>query len=55
MLHLFLMRSATSLLSAILGGVGVFCVIESFQTPILAMHALILLGTATAITRFSRR
>jgi hypothetical protein len=55
MLHVFLMRSATTLLSAILGGVGVFCVIESFSMPILAFHAMILLATATAITSLSRR
>lgn len=55
MLHIFLMRSATTLLSAILGGVGVFCVIESFTMPVLAFHALILLATATAITSLSRR
>lgn len=55
MLHVFLMRSATAVLSTILGGVGVFCVIESFQMPILAFHALILLATATAITSLSRR
>ena len=53
--HTFLMRSATSLLSAILGGAGMFCVIESFSLPILAVHALILLGTATAITALSPR
>ncbi|MGH7092179.1 MAG: hypothetical protein ACREFB_01425 [Stellaceae bacterium] len=50
----FLMRSATSLLSAILGGAGVFCLIESFSLPILAVNALIMLGTATAITALSR-
>ncbi|HEX5319577.1 MAG TPA: hypothetical protein VFW46_10480 [Stellaceae bacterium] len=55
MLHIFLMRSATTLLSAILGGVGVFCVIESFTMPVLAFHALILLATATAIASLSRR
>lgn len=55
MLHVLLMRSATTLLSTILGSVGVFCVIESFSMPILAFHALILLGTAVAITSLSRR
>jgi hypothetical protein len=54
MIHWFLARTATSILSAILGGVGVFCVIESFSMPILAVHALILLGTATVIARLSR-
>lgn len=55
MLPAFLMRSATNLLSATLGGVGVFCVIESFSMPVLAFHALILLGTAAAITALSQR
>ena len=54
MLHVFLMRSATKLLSAILGGAGVFCLIESFVVPILAFHAMILLVTAIAITGLSR-
>ena len=54
MLHVFLMRSATKLLSAILGGTGVFCLVESFTMPLLAFHALILLATATAITSLSR-
>jgi hypothetical protein len=54
MLHVFLMRSATKLLSAILGGTGVFCLIESFSMPVLAFHAMILIATATAITSLSR-
>jgi hypothetical protein len=54
MLHVFLMRSATKLLSAILGGTGVFCLIESFSMPVLAFHAMILLATAIAITGLSR-
>jgi hypothetical protein len=54
MLHTLLARSATAILSAILGGAGVFCLIESFSTPILAVHALILLGTATVIARLSQ-
>ncbi len=55
MLHLFLLRSATSILSAVLGGFGVFCLINSFSAPNLALQALILLGTAIAIVRFSPR
>jgi hypothetical protein len=55
LLPLFLLRSASSILSALLGGVGVFCLIESFWAPHLAMHALIMLGTATAIVRFLGR
>jgi hypothetical protein len=54
MLHVFLMRSATKLLSAILGGTGVFCLVESFSMPVLAFHAIILLATAVAITSLSR-
>ncbi len=49
MLHTQLARSATWLLSAILGGTGMFCLIECFSLPWLALHALLLLGAAAAI------
>ena len=55
MLHLFLLRSATSILSAVLGGFGMFCLFSSFSAPRLLMHAAILLVTATAIVRLSPR
>jgi len=55
MLQAFLMRSGLSLVSALLGGFGVFCVIYSFDEPDLAAQALILLGSALAITFFTKR
>jgi hypothetical protein len=55
MLSTLLMRWASSLLSALLGGSGVFCVIYSFAVPSVAPDALILLGSALAITYFSDR
>jgi hypothetical protein len=53
MLQQFLMRTALSVMSATLGGFGIFCLAYSFSDPSLAAHALILLGTATAIVYFS--
>jgi hypothetical protein len=55
MLSTRLVRSAFSLLSALFGGVGVFSAIHSFDTPSLAPNALILLGSAFAITYISDR
>jgi hypothetical protein len=40
------------LLSATLGGYGIFCVIMSFDVPELAAQAILLLVTATAILHF---
>lgn len=55
MLQEFLMQRALSLLSALLGGFGVFCVIYSFSTPHIAAQALILLGAALAVSYFTSR
>jgi hypothetical protein len=55
MLSTRLMRSAFSLVSAIIGGVGVFSAISAFSTPTLAPYALILLGSAFAISYISGR
>jgi hypothetical protein len=55
MLESFLMRSALSIVSAILGGLGVFCVIYSFTAPHIAAQALLLLGAALAISYFTPR
>jgi hypothetical protein len=49
------LRSAFSLLSTLFGGFGVFSTIYSFNTPSLAPYALILLGSAIAITYISNR
>jgi hypothetical protein len=54
-LHLFLLRSATSILSAVLGGFGMFCLFSSYAAPHLLVHAVILILTASAIVRFSPR
>jgi len=40
---------ALRLLSAVLGGYGIFCLIMSFVVPEVAAQAFILLGTAAAI------
>jgi hypothetical protein len=51
----FLMQRAMALVSALLGGFGVFCVVYSFATPHIAAEALILLGAALAVSYFSTR
>jgi len=55
MVQSFLMQRALSLVSAVLGGTGVFCVIYSFTAPDIAAQALILLGAALALSYFSGR
>ena len=55
MLRAFLMQHALSLISALLGGFGVFCVIYSFAEPQLAAQAVVLLGAALAISYFNTR
>jgi hypothetical protein len=49
MLGFLLSLLALRLLSAILGGSGIFCLIMSFDAPALGAQAFLLLGTATAI------
>src|SRR5271154_4294330 len=55
MLQAFLVQRASSLIAAVLGGFGVFCVIYSFAAPHVAAQALILLGAALAVSYFSQR
>ena len=55
MLQGFVMRSAVSVISAMLGGFGVFCVIYSFTSPHIAAQALVLLGAALSLSYFSTR
>ena len=55
MMHSFLMQRALALVSAVLGGAGVFCVIYSFAAPDIAAQALILLGAALALSYFADR
>lgn len=52
MLRAFFMQRALSIVSALLGGFGVFCVIYSFSAPDIAAQALILLGAALALSYF---
>jgi hypothetical protein len=52
MLGVMLSLLALRLLSAILGGCGVFCLIMSFSVPELGAQAFLLLATATAIVYF---
>jgi len=49
MLGFALSQLALWVLSAILGGYGIFCVIMSFDVPELGAHAILLLLTASAI------
>jgi multisubunit Na+/H+ antiporter MnhB subunit len=49
----FIQRTS-SLLSAAIGGYGVFCVVYSFSSPEVAAQALILLGSACALSYFGR-
>jgi hypothetical protein len=54
MLGLALSRLALRLLSAILGGYGMFCLIMSFAVPPLGAQAFWLLATASAIVLLCR-
>jgi hypothetical protein len=49
MLATMLSQLALRLLSAILGGSGIFCLIMSFEVPQLGAQAFVLLVTASAI------
>jgi multisubunit Na+/H+ antiporter MnhB subunit len=55
MFQALLMRRVTSLIAALLGGFGVFCVMYSFAAPDVAAQALMLLGAALAMSYFSTR
>jgi multisubunit Na+/H+ antiporter MnhB subunit len=55
MFDALLMQRAIALITALLGGFGVFCVIYSFAAPDIAGQALILLGAALAVSYFSNR
>ncbi|MBV8778517.1 MAG: hypothetical protein JO258_15075 [Alphaproteobacteria bacterium] len=55
MLQAFLMQRALALVTALVGGVGVFCVIYSFAAPEIAVQGLILLGAALAMSYFTER
>ena len=54
MLGLMLSQLALRLLSATLGGYGIFCLIMSFAVPEVGAQAFILLATATAIVYLCR-
>ena len=49
MLSFILMRSVLSAVATVFGGLGVFFLISSFDTPHLGSYAVMFLGTATAI------
>jgi hypothetical protein len=49
MLGFRLSQLSLQLLSAILGGHGIFCLIMSFVVPVEGAQAFVLLSTATAI------
>jgi multisubunit Na+/H+ antiporter MnhB subunit len=55
MLQSLLMQRAMALISALLGGFGVFCVLYSFAAPEIAAKALILLGAALVVSYFGTR
>ena len=52
MLGFVLSQLMLQLLSAILGGFGIFCLIMSFDIPWLGAQAFLLLATATTIVYF---
>jgi hypothetical protein len=54
MLAAMLSQLALRLLSAILGGYGIFCLIMSFDVPQIGAQAFVLLVTATAIVYLCR-
>ena len=54
MLGFMLSQLALRLLSAVLGGYGIFCLIMSFEVPEIGAQAFILLATATAIVYLCR-
>jgi hypothetical protein len=54
MLGLVLSQLALRVLSTVLGGYGIFCLIMSFTVPRLGAQAFILLGTASVIVHFCR-
>jgi multisubunit Na+/H+ antiporter MnhB subunit len=55
MFQALLLQRATAVITAMLGGFGVFCVIYSFAAPHIAAQALMLLGAALAMSYFSTR
>ena len=54
MLGFMLSQLALRLLSAVLGGYGIFCLIMSFAVPEVGAQAFFLLVTATAIVFLCR-
>ena len=54
MLATMLSQLALRLLSAILGGYGIFCLIMSFDVPQIGAQAFVLLATATAFVYLCR-
>ena len=54
MLGFALSQLALRLLSAILGGYGVFCLIMSFAVPRLGAQAFLTIGAATVIVILSK-
>jgi hypothetical protein len=45
-----LSRMALRMLATVMGGFGIFCLHVSFIAPHSGLHAILFLGTATAIT-----
>ncbi len=54
MVGLMLSQLALRLLSALLGGYGIFCLIMSFEVPEVGAQAFLLLVTAAAIVYLCR-
>jgi hypothetical protein len=53
MLNSVVQRTAVRVVSAVLGGYGVFCVYLSFMKPWVGMDALVLLCAASAMVYFT--
>jgi hypothetical protein len=45
----FLVEAGCPMMTAVLGGAGVFCLTQSFEDPVLGAHAFVLLISATGL------
>jgi hypothetical protein len=54
MLQATLVQWITATLSALMGGVGVFCAVYSFASPDIAAAGIVLLSCAGALNYFGR-
>ena len=53
MLNYFVHRTVVRALASVFGGYGMFCLYASFWKPWAGMHAMILIGAASAMHYFT--